>query len=144
MVFICFTSTSFMGGKTTQILVDAVWKVVFGTWHWELTGLVNGSCRKFGHFFGYGVIGLIFRNAWYTSARAFMWVVKSWLTPFAASMAVASTFIVACLDEWHQTFCPGRVGCLHDALLDATGALCLNVAILVVRARRPNEVLAAC
>jgi VanZ family protein len=53
-------------------------------------------------------------------------VARIWLTPFAAFFAIASTFAVACLDEWHQTFGPGRVGSLHDALLDAAGAIFLN------------------
>jgi VanZ family protein len=138
IIFICFTSTSFMGGSHTQILVDAVWKVVFGNWHWDLTGPVNEACRKVGHFFGYGLVGLIFRNAWYNSAKAFQWLVRSWLTPFAASLSIASTFLVACLDEWHQRFTPGRVGSIRDALLDAAGAFFLNVIFwtLSVRNRR--------
>lgn len=136
LVFISFTSTTFMGGSHTQILVNAVWKAVLGTWHWNLTGPVNGIGRKVGHFFGYGVVSLIFRNAWYKSARALSWVARTWLTPFAASFAVASTFVVACLDEWHQRFLPGRVGSLRDALLDACGAIVLNAIFWTTMARR--------
>jgi VanZ family protein len=138
LIFIRLTSTSFMGGSHTQILVDAVWKAVFGTWHWDITGYVNEYCRKVGHFFGYGLVGLIFRNAWYNSAKAFSWLMRTWLTPFAVSLSVASTFLVASLDEWHQTFLPGRVGSLRDVLLDAAGALFLNVILwrLIVRNRR--------
>jgi VanZ family protein len=141
LLFICFTSTAFMGGGTTQILVNAVWKAIFGTWHWNITGEVNEICRKTGHFFGYGVVGLIFRNAWYRSAKAFAWVVRSWLTPFAASLAVASTFLVACLDEWHQRFLPGRVGSLRDALLDAAGAIFLNLLVWALRARKRRKLM---
>jgi VanZ family protein len=127
-----------MGGSHTQILVDAVWKAVFGTWKWSITGDVNEYCRKVGHFFGYGLVGLIFRNAWFNSAKAFSWIMRTWLTPFAVLLSVASTFLVACLDEWHQTFVPGRVGILRDALLDAAGALFLNIILwrLTVRGRR--------
>ncbi|HEY4378983.1 MAG TPA: VanZ family protein [Acidobacteriaceae bacterium] len=141
MIFICFTSTSFMGGGTTQKLVNAVWQVLLGHWHWDLTGPVNEACRKTGHFFGYGIIGLIFSNAWYKSAQAFAWVVRSWLTPFAATLAVVSTFFVACLDEWHQRFLPGRVGSMRDALLDAAGAIFLNLLIWAFRARRRRNAL---
>jgi VanZ family protein len=141
LVLISFESTTLMGGSHTQILVNAVWKAVLGTWHWNLTGAVNGIGRKVGHFFGYGVVGLIFRNAWYKSARAFAWVIRRWLTPFAATLAIASTFAVACLDEWHQRFLPGRVGCFRDVLLDATGAIVLNVILWTMMARRRRRVI---
>jgi VanZ family protein len=143
LVFICLTSTAFMGAPTTQAIVNAVWKTLFGTWHWNLTGEVNGICRKIGHLFGYGMVGLIFRNAWYKSAQAFAWVVRSRLTPFASMLAVASTFAVACLDEWHQRFVPGRVGSLRDALVDAMGAVLLNVFVWEFRAYKRKKVLAA-
>jgi VanZ family protein len=141
LAFISFTSTNFMGGSHTQIVLDAVWKTFLGSWHWDLTGAVNVYCRKVGHFIGYGLVSLIFRNAWYKSAQAFAWVTGSWLTPFAASLAVASTFTVACLDELHQTFLATRVGSLHDALLDTAGAICLNVLFWSIRARNRRKLL---
>jgi VanZ family protein len=136
LVFICFTSTTFMGGTHTQIVVNAVWKALFGNWHANLLGQINGDGRKVGHFFGYGTVGLIFRNAWYKTARAFSLVIKNWLNPVAGLLAVVSTFIVGSLDEYHQTFTPGRVGSLHDALLDTSGALFLNIVFWVVYSRR--------
>jgi VanZ family protein len=141
LVFICFTSTTFMGGSHTQILVNAVWKAVLGTWHWDLTGEVNGVGRKVGHFIGYGLVGLIFRNAWYKSARAFHWVPRNLLMLFAASTAVSSTFAVACIDEWHQTFLVGRVGSLHDALIDAAGAVFLNAIVWTIVARKRRRLI---
>ena len=132
-----------MGGSHTQVLVDAVWKTFLGTWHWDLTGPVNEACRKVGHFIGYGLVSLLFSNAWYKSAQAFAWVVRNWLTPFAAMLAVISTFLVACLDEWHQRFVPGRVGSIRDALLDAAGALFLNLLVWALRARRRRNALHA-
>jgi VanZ family protein len=141
LVFICFTSTNFMGGTHTQIVLNAVWKTFLGSWHWDLTGPVNVYGRKVGHFIGYGLVSLIFGNAWYKSAQAFAWVTSGWLTPFASSLAVASTFTVACLDEFHQTFLATRVGSLHDALLDTAGAICLNVLFWSIRARNRRKLL---
>ena len=69
LAFVCFTSTSFMGGSHTQVLVDHVWRALLGTWHRNITGTVNEVIRKVGHFFGYGAIGLLFRNAWHSSIR---------------------------------------------------------------------------
>lgn len=42
----------------------------------------------------------------------------SWREPRWALLMV---FAYACLDEWHQTFVPGRQGTLHDVLLDTLG-----------------------
>lgn len=139
LLFVACTSTTFMGARTTQVIVNAVWKALFGTWHWNMLGAINGLCRKTGHFFGYGMISLLFRNAWYKTAKAFAWVVRSWLTPVAGTLAVATTFLVAGMDELHQHFIPGRVGCLSDALLDTAGALFINVAFWSIRARRQME-----
>jgi VanZ family protein len=70
-------------------------------------------------------------------------LVRTWITPFAASLAVASTFVVASLDEWHQHYVPGRVSSFHDVLVDTTGALLLNVLVWELRARRRRKMLTA-
>jgi VanZ family protein len=139
--FIACTSTTWMGCQTTQIVVNAVWKALFGSWHWDLTGMVNGYFRKTGHFFGYGLISLLFQNAWYKTARAFAWVVRRWLTPFAGTLAVVTTFAVSGLDELHQHFVPGRMGSLRDALIDTAGAIFINVAFWSIRARRRQNLI---
>ena len=136
LIFICFTSTAFMGGSHTQIVVDAVWQAILGKWHADLTGDVNEYLRKVGHFLGYGMIGLLFRAAWEGSARAWKWSVRSWILPFSALAGVLSIAIVASLDEWHQMFLPGRVGCVRDVLLDSAGAIFLNAIYWFIAARR--------
>jgi VanZ family protein len=128
-----------MGGSNTGAVVAAVWKALFGAKNLKLAAEINFVGRKVGHFFGYGMVGLIFRNAWYKTARAFSLVVKSWLNPFAAFLAVCSTFIVGSLDEYHQMFTPGRVGCLHDALLDTSGSLFLNFVFWTVIAYKRKK-----
>ena len=51
-------------GSHTQVIVDHVWRAIFGNWHASLIGPINGDDgRKVGHFFGYGTIGLLFRAA---------------------------------------------------------------------------------
>jgi VanZ family protein len=139
LAFVCFTSTSFMGGSHTQVLVDDVWQAFLGNWHWDITGTVNEVIRKVGHFFGYGMIGILFRNAWHSSIRAHVvtithrWM-SSGLMLSASALSVASTFLVASLDEWHQKYVPGRVSSFRDVLLDTAGALLLNLLFWGVRA----------
>jgi len=139
LIFICFTSTTLLGGTKTGMVVATVWKALFGSSHIKLAWEINFIGRKIGHFFGYGMVGLIFRNAWYKTASAFSLVAKTWLYPFAAFLAVVSTFTVGSLDEYHQMFLPGRVGCLHDALLDTSGAIFLNLVFLIVVAYKHKK-----
>ena len=128
-----------MGGSHTQVLVNHAWKALFGNWHYNLTGVVNGDGRKVGHFFGYGTIGLLFRRAWHISIRAWALAIHSKIAFYAASLGIASTFAVASLDEWHQRFLRGRVGSFHDVLLDTCGALFLNLLLFAYRAHKREQ-----
>jgi VanZ family protein len=141
VVFVACTSNRYFGGMYSGVVVNAVWRAVLGPWHYEMRGEANEVLRKVGHFFGYGIVGLIFRSAWYSSARAFAWVTQRWLTLFASALAVLSTFLLACLDEWHQHYVPGRVGSVRDAMIDASGALVLSVFVWELRVYRRNKVL---
>jgi len=141
IAFVCCTSNNYFGGAHTGMLLNAVWRAVLGSWHFELRGEVNEIMRKVGHFFGYGMIGIIFRNAWYSTTRTLFAPTRQWTIAFAASLGVASTFLVACLDEWHQSYCPGRVGSFRDVLIDTTGALLLNVLLWEWHARKRRLIL---
>ncbi|HKD02812.1 MAG TPA: VanZ family protein, partial [Terriglobales bacterium] len=48
-----------------------------------------------------------------------------------AGIAFFMTALVACLDEWHQTFLPSRTGTLHDVLLDSTAAFAAQLMIFL-------------
>lgn len=144
MAFICFTSSTLMSGYHTQFVVDDVWKALFGNWHLnDWPGIVNADGRKIGHFFGYGLVGLIFRNAWQhtLSARAVRLgraMMQSRLAILSALFSVASIFLIASADEFHQCFLPQRVGSFGDVLRDTFGAIFLNLVLLAYRAyRRP-------
>jgi VanZ family protein len=63
---------------------------------------------------------------------------------FASSLGVACTFLVACLDEWHQKFVPGRVSSFHDVMVDTTGAMFLTLVVLALRAHRRRKAMRAC
>jgi VanZ family protein len=148
LAFVCCTSTRVMGGSHTQVLVDDVWQAFLGKWHFDMTGLVNEACRKVGHFLGYGMIGLIFRNAWNSSFRTRVmriggkFMSTEWMVSMSA-LSVLCTFIVACLDEWHQRYVPGRVSSFRDVMVDTTGAIFLNIVFWTVRARNRRKSLNA-
>src|SRR5437763_2026643 len=69
LAFICFTSSTLMSGYHTQFVVNDVWKALFGNWHDDLCGVVNGDGRMIGHFCGYGAVGVRFRSAWQHAQR---------------------------------------------------------------------------
>ena len=72
--------------------------------------------RKGLHFFGYGLIGVLF----YLLYRKIH-------LKFAALYAVGTIFIVASLDEFRQTFVDGRTGIFDDVLLDTSGAITMII-----------------
>lgn len=70
--------------------------------------------RKGLHFFGFGLISILF---------LFLYRKLKW--PFPVVFSVATTFVVASLDEYRQTFVEGRTGIFDDVLLDTAGAITL-------------------
>ncbi len=143
LTFICFTSTTFMGGWHTQIWVNKAWHALFGNWDSQITGEVNLVGRKVGHFFGYGSIGLLFRRAWYSSLRRHAMAAGTKLAWTAAILGIGSTFLAASLDEWHQTFLPRRVGCFGDVMIDTCGATLLICVLYAFRSLRRRRYIAA-
>ena len=141
LAFISFTSSTLMSGYHTQFVVNDVWKMLFGNWHADLTGVINGDGRKIGHFFGYGAVGLVFRNAWQHTLRARAvrvgrTLMQSRLLILSALLSVGSIFLVASADEIHQCFLPQRVGSFGDVIRDTAGTICLNLVLLAWRAYR--------
>ncbi|OEC02286.1 hypothetical protein GY31_08345 [Lysinibacillus sphaericus] len=79
--------------------------------------------RKFTHFVGFGCIALGIYFAW--GKRR-----------FAASVAIAITAVIAMLDEFRQSFTPGRTMSGQDVLVDTAGAIVLiSIAVVVKKLR---------
>lgn len=111
-------------GNTTRILyplfhfLTGVDPVRFEEWHYYL--------RKLGHFVGYFVLSVLLFRAW--RATLPLPRLSNWSGHWARIAWFMST-LVACLDEWHQTFLATRGGKLEDVLLDAGAALAAQFAI---------------
>ncbi len=54
-----------------------------------------------------------------------------WDTPRSVCVAFVFAVVFATTDEWHQTFVPGRDGCVRDVLIDSAGAAFAAVCLLV-------------
>lgn len=70
--------------------------------------------RKATHFFGYGLLAVIF----FILYRKLKWRI-------AAVFAFFTVVIIASLDEYRQSMIPGRTGLVEDVVLDACGAFTL-------------------
>jgi VanZ family protein len=78
--------------------------------------------RKLGHLTAYAVLGL----CWYLplSRRLGGWCRRPALVVMALCVAYAA------LDEWHQSFVPGRTASPGDVLIDGVGAALAQMALL--------------
>jgi VanZ family protein len=88
--------------------------------------------RKVGHFVGYSGLSLLLFHTWHVTlpmGRAARWSIR-W-----AGIAFLMSVLVACLDEWHQTYLISRTGTIHDVFLDSSAALAAQIVILVLVSR---------
>ncbi|QPQ36688.1 VanZ family protein [Lysinibacillus sp. JNUCC-52] len=76
--------------------------------------------RKFTHFIGFGCIALGIYFAW--GKRR-----------FATGVAIALTAVIAMLDEFRQSFTPGRTMNGQDVLVDTAGAIVFISLVLAVK-----------
>jgi VanZ family protein len=98
----------------------------FLVWHFYI--------RKLGHFVGYFGLSLLLFRAW--RATLPFASVSRWSMEWAR-IAFFMSALVACLDEWHQTYLPSRTGSLRDVLLDSVAALVAQVVLfLFLKTRR--------
>ena len=137
---ICFESTSVFTSEHTQHWVYALLNV-FSHQLAAHTETINAVGRKVGHFTGYSVLGALSFIGW-TELLAYMKesqliklgrvieVPRRWHLR-AAVLAVLVVFAVACLDEFHQSFMPGRTAAFHDVILDTMGGIFAQLLILL-------------
>ena len=123
-------STNFASAENTGRLLYAPLHFLFGVdrahfpiWHFFI--------RKSGHFVGYFTLSWLLFRAW---RDTFPLPGNRWSIQWAR-ISFFMTALVACLDEWHQSFLPSRTGNLHDVLLDSTAALIAQVVLFVILSR---------
>jgi VanZ family protein len=134
-------STALMGGANTGRWLLELCHSLWGQTDGPAFEMAHVILRKLGHFVGYGTLALFFRRGWYASVRRGWTGTWNGLRGTVAALAVASTLVVASLDEWHQSFLVGRGSSPHDVMLDTLGAILFNAVLLVVVARRRRALL---
>jgi VanZ family protein len=136
LVVISVESTSQLRGANTGRWLMDLCNSIWGQTDGSTIATANTVLRKMGHFTGYGTLGLLFRRGWYASLRQRWMGTRGGLRGAAMMLAVLSTFLVASMDEWHQRFLIGRTSSPYDVLLDTTGAILFNLALLKILAWR--------
>jgi VanZ family protein len=140
---ICVESSPIGGGNNTGRLLHDIWpNQLARNWSPAAFGVVHHLLRKLGHFTGYGTLSLLLNKAWRRSVQFYLGIIGGQLRVAASLLAVAFTFFVGCMDELHQKIVPGRTSTFRDVLIDTSGALCFNLVLWAIRARRRGKMLA--
>jgi len=135
---IAFESTSTFTSSNTQNWLFAFLRHI-NWWLAAHAAILNAVGRKVGHFVGYGALGCFAFFGWTeflayrkererASVEKPIQMAREWQMR-AAALAVLVTFVVASLDEFHQSFVPGRGAAFHDVVLDTFGAVIAQVLI---------------
>ena len=96
--------------KQLSVLKIPYWNTVVSVEERGYFKFVEFLIRKLTHFVGFGCIALGIYFAW--GKRR-----------FAAGVAIAGTAFIAILDEFRQSFTPGRMMSGQDVILDTAGAI---------------------
>jgi VanZ family protein len=134
IVISSFSTGAFTSEHTSRFIIPAL--------HWlfphaspETLSTVHHVIRKCGHFTEYFILSLLILRGFQAGDRE-----------FGLRLALLSILMVAgyaALDEFHQSFVPGRVAAVSDVLLDTSGGAAgiLIAALLVLwgRVRRQRK-----
>ena len=136
VLLICCESTRRMGADHTTIWLSRLCSPLLNLATARLIEL-NHVLRKSGHFFGYGMLGLVFVRGWFSLLLARTKRSRSTLRLFASALGIFCVALVASMDELHQSFLPNRTACVSDVLLDTAGAVLLvSLASILFAAKR--------
>jgi VanZ family protein len=138
---------SFAGSsENTARVVYPLLRFLFPTLSFTRLNEIHYFLRKVGHFSGYGILSFTLYRAWWTTlaARAtphrLAWrdMFRAW-SGRAVLLALLGTMAVAGLDEFHQSFSPGRTAKLGDVVLDEMGGVFAQTVIVILGSSVPAE-----
>jgi len=131
-------STQTMGSANTSHWLLQICNALWGQTDGPSFETVHFLLRKLGHLCGYGFLSLLFFRAWVHTFEALWKTALRRIYVEAARVAVACTFVIACLDELHQRYLPGRTSSFHDVMIDTSGATLFTVAFLLLLVYRES------
>ena len=158
MIVIAIES-AFLSSARTGSFIDPILHRMLPRLSYQQIDHIHEIGRKVGHFIGYGLMSYFFFRAFRGTYHVYHGtenILRSRIVPAGralfesfwqwrwAVLAMIGTALVATADEVHQMGDPSRTGNWWDVLLDSTGALVFQLAIVAlirVRARQKQEVL---
>lgn len=129
LIVITVESTSYLSSHNTSRFLYPLLHFLFGI-DYATFKPVHYFLRKGGHVFGYGLLSILLFRAWRETLPAqggARWTLR-W-----AAIAGLGTFLVASLDEWHQSYLPTRTGTVRDVILDTCAGAAALLAIFLVQ-----------
>ncbi len=97
----------------------------------EAIALIHTLVRKAAHLTEYAILALLVLRA---AARSRGTVHDNFYRAASVALLVSATY--AALDEFHQSFVPGRTASAYDVLIDTSGATAALVAAMIARKLR--------
>jgi VanZ family protein len=132
LIVIAIESTAWLSSHNTSRILYPVFHFLFGMdaltfayWHVYI--------RKCGHVIGYAILSVLAFRAWRETFPAEgnpPWTMR-W-----ATIALLMTVLVACLDEWHQSFIPSRTGRWQDVVLDTSAGIGAQILFFLWKLRQ--------
>lgn len=106
--------------KQLSVLQIPYWDTVVSIEERGYFEFIEFLIRKLTHFVGFGCIALCIYFAW--GKRR-----------FSAGVAIVGTALIALLDEFRQSFTPGRMMNGQDVLVDTAGAIVFVGVVVLVK-----------
>jgi VanZ family protein len=127
LILIAIESSALLSAHNTSRILYPLLHFLFGM-DWDHFEIWHFFIRKSGHVVGYAILSILLFRAWRATLPAMSDV--RW-TPRWATIAILGTTLVACLDEWHQSFLPSRTGRWQDVVLDTCAGLGVQLLIFL-------------
>ncbi len=121
MIVIAIESTNTFSAENTSGWLRPIFEHIFGHIRDRVWYVGHYCARKAGHFTWYGILCLTYLRAWLLTLARMDGIGLGRWRGRSCGLALLSTFCVASLDEWHQTFIPSRTGTFSDVLIDTFG-----------------------
>ncbi|HXJ55581.1 MAG TPA: VanZ family protein [Verrucomicrobiae bacterium] len=130
-LFISWMSTDAGSTRHTSRFIRPFLHWIYPQIRDDTVAQVQFFVRKTAHVTEYGFLAVLL---WRARRRAFWGDPRPW-RPSEATFAVIVAMLFAVIDEWHQTFVPGREGRAADVLIDGAGAVAAMLAVRWVHQR---------
>jgi len=114
--FIFFASSAEFSARNTSRFVGALVLWVFPQASAETLATVHFLTRKTAHVTEYAILGFLTARAFYGSQNRNLQ--SHWFV-----VGLALVVVYALLDEYHQSFVPGRTASIFDSMIDIVGGL---------------------